>query len=539
MTLVAVESGEEPLVEWVTPALTMKRGRDPLGLQTITLDRIMPTLLPGVLSLSQRARYLAIYPFLLASYEERRLAADNGSLGDFIRLREYELCVAMQMCPRHCGAANAIGSERARPDARAGLNEFPRRYSVQSPMGGYGLYYKSPLIDLDVVIPAGATLGETTTRVDVLARSERARSLAAVFGDAIKNTTYAKLYLNGVDPIPQQVLRELAEYACLCRLDEHPIERQAIRDAFFEEARAERSQQVEQRRRAFAVFLSQLNTHPDVATQDAAFRRGVIDAFHNDPPGGGSRAEAHASWAALAMKECMQEAICSMWTEFCRRGLDIQEPDGMTRSELHHFITDMLAAAGSFELAGTTISWRPEQPLSQFRGAVLAAASALHWEDIRAWTEELNTPLSGLAALIWFEAHMPDPANVLSPWAWVALQDSDHQSGCLRTVAEVRNECATEPCIAEALEWALRTFVIGPHEVIAYSKLPEATFRFCWEEGRLRFYPGGHDRFTVSGARRHAMSSLTEDMGLWERAGRDESPQLTLAGRAFLTRVFV
>jgi hypothetical protein len=69
---------EELLIERVTPSLTMKRGRDPLGLQTITQDRIMPGLLPGVLALSQRARYLAIYPFLLSLYEERRLAADNA-----------------------------------------------------------------------------------------------------------------------------------------------------------------------------------------------------------------------------------------------------------------------------------------------------------------------------------------------------------------------------------------------------------------------------------------------------------------------------
>jgi hypothetical protein len=55
MTLSSAQLGEELLIEWVTPSLTMKRGRDPLGLQTITLDRIMPGLLPGVLALSQRA----------------------------------------------------------------------------------------------------------------------------------------------------------------------------------------------------------------------------------------------------------------------------------------------------------------------------------------------------------------------------------------------------------------------------------------------------------------------------------------------------
>jgi hypothetical protein len=34
---------------WIQPALNVTPGRDPLGLQTITLDRIMPRLLPGIL----------------------------------------------------------------------------------------------------------------------------------------------------------------------------------------------------------------------------------------------------------------------------------------------------------------------------------------------------------------------------------------------------------------------------------------------------------------------------------------------------------
>jgi len=443
----------------------------------------------------------------------------------------------MQMCPR-CSAAKAIGSERARPDVRRGAAEFPRRLSVESPMGGYGLYYRSPLIDLDVVIPAGAMLGETATRVDVLARSDHAIALATAFGDAIEGTQYARRYMNGVDPIPASVLTELAEHACLCQLDQHPVERDAIRAAYFEQTRAERAAEVEQRRRAFAFFLSQLDNDPAVSEDDSAFRRGTIDAFHHDPGGNGSYVEAQASWGALAMKECVQDAICSLWTEFCRRGLEVQEPDGMTRTQLHQFIFDVLAAPGQFELAGSTITWQPEQPLNGLRDATLAAASAMHWEDARRWTEQLNTAMSGLAALLWFEAHTPDPGTVLPAWRWVASQDSDHQSGYLRTILAVRGELRTEPSVAEALGWALREFVIGPHEVIAYSKLPESTFRFCWEEGRLRFYPTGHDRFTASGARRNALSSLTEDLGLWSRAGATNTPHLTDAGRAFLTRVF-
>jgi hypothetical protein len=44
-------------------------GQDPLGLQTITTDRILPGLLQGVLALSVRARYSSIYAVLLRRYQ--------------------------------------------------------------------------------------------------------------------------------------------------------------------------------------------------------------------------------------------------------------------------------------------------------------------------------------------------------------------------------------------------------------------------------------------------------------------------------------
>ncbi|HEY5196510.1 MAG TPA: hypothetical protein VIJ51_05735 [Solirubrobacteraceae bacterium] len=168
----------------------------------------------------------------------------------------------------------------------------------------------------------------------------------------------------------------------------------------------------------------------------------------------------------------------------------------MTRSELREYITGGLVGAGTFQLGESTVAWRPGQGLSEFRAAVLAAGANLHWEDIRTWTEEQNSAMSRLAALLWFEAHTPQPGSTLGPWEWVPLQDSGRQSGLLRTIMAVRGELATGPTLGDALGWALKTFFLGPHEVIAYSKLPESTFRFCWEEGRLRFYPAGHDRFS-------------------------------------------
>src|SRR6266516_8047503 len=96
---------------WIERSLNVKTGRDPLGLQTITLDRIMPILLPGILVLSRRARYLTLFPFLLKQYERLRLDPTNEGLSEFVKRREFEYAVAVQLCPNGCGAisAGAVG----------------------------------------------------------------------------------------------------------------------------------------------------------------------------------------------------------------------------------------------------------------------------------------------------------------------------------------------------------------------------------------------------------------------------------------------
>ena len=54
----ATEAGRP---EWIEPSFRITPGVDPLGLQTITPDRMIPRLMPGVLALTQRARYFSLY----------------------------------------------------------------------------------------------------------------------------------------------------------------------------------------------------------------------------------------------------------------------------------------------------------------------------------------------------------------------------------------------------------------------------------------------------------------------------------------------
>src|SRR3954464_11925811 len=84
---------------WVGASLEAREGRDPLGLQTTTQDRLMPVLLPGILELTRRARYLSFHAFLLHEYQQRQLLVDSTAQSTFFRRREWDFGLAVERCP--------------------------------------------------------------------------------------------------------------------------------------------------------------------------------------------------------------------------------------------------------------------------------------------------------------------------------------------------------------------------------------------------------------------------------------------------------
>src|SRR5579862_563045 len=281
-SLTAVESDSRPagLPEWISPALQTKTGRDPLALMTITQDRVMPILVPGVLALSNRARYFTFLPFLLDEFERRGLPPTNDLLSEFIKLREFELACAVQLCPRGHGSIGAIGTMAAQGSLAEDGDRIARRESVESYLGGYGLNYRSPLVDLGVVIPKGTPYGSDEggkpTPVDVLQRDERARGLADAYRVAIQKTAYYKDWFIGEKGIPVDVLVDFAEHGCLCRLDEAATEQGLIRELLFATQAGEQQEfvhrDVEQRRRSFALFLHTVGREPEAVDNNDIFR---------------------------------------------------------------------------------------------------------------------------------------------------------------------------------------------------------------------------------------------------------------------------
>jgi len=332
---------------WVAASLEVKEGRDPLGLQTTTTDRLMPRLLPGILELSRRARYLSFHAYLLDLYREQRRHADGNALSAFVKAREWEYGLAVLNCPHHCGSV-PVGADRIRPVLSRHGPPYPRGESVESPFGGYGLYYRSPLAELGIVARAGTLLGETPTTVDVLYDTERARQLARTFRAAVSDTEYVSVWMPTSDPIPLDVLVEYANVGCLCQLRLRSDERAAVHEALFGsdqtgdadppapedssdaaadgegsfailgQASSNGSSAVTQRRRSVAHYLSLVAANPTVVREESAYR----EAMWSPPT---ARSPEHAlvagQWAGLMAKDVWQDCLCSIWSEFCREGL--------------------------------------------------------------------------------------------------------------------------------------------------------------------------------------------------------------------------
>lgn len=110
---------------------------------------------------------------MLWQFAERKRPATGEELDRFIRRREFELCLAMKLCP-DCDGSAAIGSLSAGPRVNAGDDPFQRGVSIETAKGGFGLYYRSPLVDLGAVAPVGTPLGEDgpPTPIEVLRRDD-------------------------------------------------------------------------------------------------------------------------------------------------------------------------------------------------------------------------------------------------------------------------------------------------------------------------------------------------------------------------------
>jgi hypothetical protein len=550
---------------WLAPSIDVKEGRDPLGLQTTTQDRLTPRLLPGILELSRQARYFSFHSFLLDRYRSLGMPAEGTSLSTFIKRREWEYGLAVLKCPHNCKTI-PVGANALRAMMAQQAPPYPRGESVESPFGGYGLYYRSPMAELGIVARTGTMLGDKPIPVDVLYDTDRARALADTFRAAVSETQYVKTWMLTSDPIPLDVLVEYAQVGCLCQLSAHPTERDAVHEALFGEnpfdvpaaPKAEPSLlpnqlgsdavgdeplptggvAVTQRRRSVAHFLTLIEASPAVVEDESAFREAMWSRtdFRSD-----EHEYVSGQWAGLIAKDVWQEALCSMWAEFCAAGLSATRASGgvgLTGDETKALAHSLVAGPPSLS---------PSMPTTELVASIAAGTVSLpgikgslvttSLDAIRLATVSANTATSGLITIL--DLHRRTLGRADAGWVSTATVRSAWQPSVTEVLARTTAHLADEPTVADSLWWFIQRFVIAVHERIAYSKLQqrEHTFRFRWEEGRFQFYDNGVGRFPLAAIRDEPLSSITRNLDLWTRGPAGQA-ELTDRGRAFITETF-
>ncbi|MEV0597633.1 hypothetical protein [Nonomuraea cavernae] len=292
-----------------------------------------------------------------------------------------------------------------------------------------------------------------------------------------------------------------------------------------------------QRRRSVGHYLNLVATDPNVPRSGRAYR----DALWSYPQ---SRSEGHAlvagQWAALIAKDVWQEVICSVWSQFCRAGLarSREVGRGLTHAEVREVASNMVegppAWAASYPTAEVAAALDTASLIVTDRDGEGVNVATGSLDKLRRLTAGLDTATSAVVVLLELARRTNDRAD--PGWVKASRVRSAWQPSISEVLGEARKHFDRQPSIGGTLWWLVSQFIIPVHERIAYSKLPDFTFRFRWEEGLLRFYDHGIERFPLAAIRADALSWLTWDLGLWE--GDDpEQPTLTDRGIAFVNEV--
>ncbi len=299
-------------------------GQDHLGLGSVVTDRILPRLSPGINVLTIHPRYWSFYAFALDEFWRRDLPRTKGALREWYRPLESIYSVACSLCdgPDHRGAP--IGTRRVRSVIARNPDGFdPEFHYMDSPMGGYGLYYASVMQSIGLVALADRRLG-----LPVDAVTPAGRVVAQALRSVVADTEYYQHWIGrNNEIIPREVVVEYGQRACYCRLREpDALDRPILVDAFLHlgnpaEAAA---------RRRTLQFMCELSAQTaEVQVDESSFRRLVYfgsDHAHNGsarPTFVPTESTLHTArrWRLYQAREYYNAAINEMWRRLVWWGL--------------------------------------------------------------------------------------------------------------------------------------------------------------------------------------------------------------------------
>jgi hypothetical protein len=542
-------------VEWTEALYRPSGGQDHLGLGSVSSDRILPLLAPGINVLTPHPRYWSFYTFLLDEFWSRDLPRTRKALSEFYLPRECIFSIGAQLCdrPEHSSSGaygQVIGSQKTGPLIGGDLAEYDPHFAyIGNDLGGYGYYYAAAIASMGLISPAIPAAG-----LPVDAPTPEGKIVAQAFRDAVSETTYYREYFDDdTRLVPADVVREYIRVACLCQLrTEHSPDRSLLHDVYLHGGDADAARARRGTLRMIVDLAEQTDGYP---LTDDRFRRLVY--FRSDGEGavfrpGPATLETARRWRLLQAREYFSYAALRLWRHICLWGSD--ETDGgqygVPLAELWRHVDecldgDLLAEALDVEVLGFDGD-TPIAELLQWLGDVATADLDDPWAIEGVINEHILYRIGTavperdavVPAMLWIllllSARLGSPALATQfegDWDLVRV-GGVRRLGLDRYLRHVRRRSMSGVSLREMAHWITSDYVLRQHERVAVSKLPDDTFRFRQVGDRLRFIrfdaPAG-----MNDSRFNALGWSAVDLGFIGSIFA-ESHTLTASGRALL-----
>jgi hypothetical protein len=544
-------------VQWTEALYRPSGGQDHLGLGSVSSDRILPLLAPGINVLTPHPRYWSFYTFLLDEFWNRDLPRTRRALSAFYLPRECIFSIGAQLCDRlehtSSGAyAAVIGTQATAPlTAREPAEYDPHFTYIGNDLGGYGYYYATTIASMGLIAPALPAAG-----LPVDAPTPEGKIVAQAFRDAISQTAYYREYFDDdTRMVPADVVRANIRVACLCQLRTlQAPDRPLLHDVYLHGGDPDAARGRRETLRMMVDLAKQTNGH---ALSDDRFRRLVY--FREDGEGAvfqpaSETLMAARRWRLFQAREYFSYAAMRLWRHLCLWGADESEAGqhGVPIADLWRHVDESLDSRHLSEALDVDLpDFDRDTSIAEIQHWLSDAVSAPkdlddRWPIDRDVNEHVLYQLGAatpendavvpamLCILLLLSARLGSPSlaeRYEDDWDFVRV-GGVRRLGLDRFLRHVRRRSMAGASLGDMIHWIVNDYVVRQHERVAASKLPDDTFRFRQVGDRLRFLrfdaPAG-----FNDSRFNALAYSVVDLGLVESMF-GQSHKLSRFGKSLL-----
>jgi hypothetical protein len=552
---------------WIAPIYKATSGQDFLGLRAVQ-GNIVGYLLPGVISITPRARYYPFYCWLLVEYGQSH--PEGMSLAAFIRRREQIFVLAnlawSALSDVNLHEGGLLGSTKLGSHWQSHRQDDLIPLSVdrylQAQYGGYGQY-------AGVMTALGLIRAGESDFLDVLPKGQ---GLAHAFADAVRDTRYfeQRRLFDTANRIPRDTLEEYGIHCHMSGLATGP-DRLTTQEALFAfdggsilPPPQAGGYPVGNMKGTLGLILDMLDQAKGRFTEDA-FRRAAAFGLCGDYEGyrpSRPLVPMLAHWQMYQIREYYVYGLYALWLYFLY-WLRLEGPQ--TSDAFYAALSEEIDLSVPAAVAGVDLPARsPREWILKDLLVALLDAAGVAGDDFgsrcRAYALTSSFPLNEHALYVLLrDAHPEDPSTFLgSAWLLLAtlslrlrgLRDLDQWKawywaqfgGARRRSMDLFLRDMGKRSFENVLDvwaWIYRDYVVAQHTITALEKWRQRnanTFHFNYNEGLFEWVRDGENSLTTS--RFPQAYTMLSDLGMYELLPEEDNrPRLTELGRKTLQRV--